>query len=178
MLDTERKSIWVEAGLPGLILGLVPIGFDGLSTLAGSSLLITILLKAVKIFVCIYLLKHFLKKFSAVHEETERRAIFRYGAVIALLSAMVVSFWLLVYMKVIAPDMFLDAIDELRSAKPSPFSASDLAALEETLPVLPTIAFFFNLVYCFLFGVVASAVIAENISSDNPFDGYNAGDQL
>ena len=42
--------------------------------------------------------------------------------------------------------------------------------LEEMLPKLPTITFFSQFIYCWLFGTVVAAIFSRNIPSSNPFD--------
>jgi hypothetical protein len=39
-----------------------------------------------------------------------------------------------------------------------------------------TVSFFTNLIYCFLFGVVLSAILSRNIPSRNPFADYQKKD--
>ena len=54
------------------------------------------------------------------------------------------------------------------------FPAESLEAMEEMN--LGTISFFTNLIYCFLFGTVLSAILSRNIPSRNPFADFRQND--
>ena len=47
--------------------------------------------------------------------------------------------------------------------------SNSLAALEKVVDNIPQIAFFYNLLYCFIYGTVLSAILARNIGSKDPF---------
>jgi hypothetical protein len=49
--------------------------------------------------------------------------------------------------------------------------------MEKTFDNLPQYMFFANLIYCFLYGTVLSAILSRNIPSRNPFADYKPEDQ-
>ena len=48
-------------------------------------------------------------------------------------------------------------------------TADQLDSMQELMPKLPTISFFANLIWCWLFGTVLAAIFSRNIPSRNPF---------
>ena len=47
--------------------------------------------------------------------------------------------------------------------------ANTMGQMEQMIPQMPTFSFFFNLIYCWLFGTVLSAIFSRNIPPQNPF---------
>ena len=175
----EKNSIWEHAGKAGLVLGGVSIVYMLITSLlgkvaenAGSGLtilmtLVNFLLWAAKFCACIYLMRFFMLRFSKADPAADNNRVFRFGARTALLSALLYSAFYLAYVSFIAPDTFEKATEMLQD---NPLlSSSDMAAVEEMLPRLPTFSFFANLLYCWLFGTILSAILSRNIPSRNPF---------
>lgn len=165
----ERKTVWTEAGLPGLVLGLVPVAVLVLNTIASSPVL-GVVLWLVKFVGCIYLMYLFMKKFVSIHDDADNSDSFRFGVVVALLSAFIYSASYFVYAAYIKPDLFETAIATAMDSYSSMLDANTLESMENLIPKMPTITFFVNLVYCFVFGTIVSAVISRSVPSSNPFD--------
>jgi hypothetical protein len=85
----------------------------------------------------------------------------------ALLSALLYSGAYLAYTSFIAPDTFDQALDILRD-NPMVDSAT-MSQMEQMMPKMPTIGFFMNLIWCWLFGTVLAAIFSRNIPPQNPF---------
>ena len=85
----------------------------------------------------------------------------------ALLSAMLYSAFYLAYVSFIAPDTFSQALDIL--ADNPMMDSNSMSAVEEMIPRMPTISFFGNLIYCWLFGTILSAIFSASIRPQNPF---------
>ena len=104
---------------------------------------------------------------SKADPSADNNRVFRLGARTALLSALLYSAFYLAYVSFIAPDTFEKALEILQD---NPLlGASEMDAVEEMIPRLPTFSFFVNLFYCWLFGTVLSAILSRNIPSRNPF---------
>ena len=164
----DKKTIWSDAGMPGLILGLVPAVTLTVGSFSGSTIL-SLLLWCIKFSSCIYLMYFFMRKFSSLHEEADNSDTFRFGAVVALLSAFVYSSYYLIYVLYIQPDIFKDSIQVAMDNLGSYMDSNSRDQIENMLPKLPTVTFFFNLCYCFLFGTVLSAILSRMVPSSNPF---------
>ena len=175
----EKNLIWEHAGKAGLVLGGVSIVYMLITSLtgklaedAGSGLtilltLVNFLIWVAKLCACIFLMRLFMQRFSQAAPAADNTRVFRFGARTALLSALLYSAFYLAYVSFIAPDTFEKALELVQD---NPFmGSSDMAAVEEMIPRLPTFAFFANLLYCWLFGTILSAILSRNIPSRNPF---------
>ncbi len=175
----EKNIIWEHAGKAGLVLGGVSILYMVLTALtgklaenAGSGLnilltLVNFLLWIAKFGACTYLMRLFMQRFAKADPAADNSRVFRFGARTALLSALLYSAFYLAYVSFIAPDTFEKALEILQD---NPLlGASEMDAVEEMIPRLPTFSFFVNLFYCWLFGTVLSAILSRNIPSRNPF---------
>ena len=49
------------------------------------------------------------------------------------------------------------------------FDSNTLSVMEETLQNLPAITFVSNLIYCFLYGTILSAILSRSIPQPDPF---------
>ena len=173
----SRKDLWDGAGKAGLVLGLVSSAYVLISMLlsklngsTGMALLSTVLaflLWALKFGGCIYLMKLFMTRFAAVHPGCDNSDTFRFGMVTAFLSALIFSAFDMAYLTWIAPDTMSQAIETATEAYGSILPAESLEAMQEMN--FGQISFFTNLIYCFLFGTVLSAILSRNIPSRNPF---------
>ena len=174
---TEKKNImWESAGKAGLVLGGVSIVYLLLTMLLGkvaengSAILMGLvngLLWLAKFIACIYLMRLFMRKFAAAEPEADRNRVFRFGMITALLSAMLYSAFYLAYVSFIAPDTFSQALDIL--ADNPMMDSNSMSAVEEMIPRMPTISFFGNVIYCWLFGTILSAIFSASIRPQNPF---------
>lgn len=173
-MNMERNSVWSEAGLPGLVLGLIPSVCFLLNQFKSDSFALNFALWALKFGGCIYLLYYFMKRYGVNHDEAAYRDIFRFGVAVALLSAIICSGFQLGYVLLIKPDMYQVAIDTLlNSGMGAQLDSNSLAALDELMPELPAIKFFADLTYCFFFGLVASSIISGSIAGGNNHSSEN-----
>ena len=173
----SRKDLWDAAGKAGLVLGLVSSAYVLLTSLltklgggTGMAFLSTILaflLWAAKFAGCILLMKFFMKRFAAAHPGIDNSGTFKFGMVTALLSALIFAAFDMAYMTWIAPDTMSQAVEMIQESYGSMLPAESLEALEEIN--FGTVTFFTNLIYCFLFGTVLSAILSRSIPSSNPF---------
>ena len=185
----SRKDLWDAAGKAGLVLGLVSSAYVLVSALltklaggTGMAFLTTILafaLWAAKFAGCILLMKFFMKRFADAHPGVDNSDTFKFGMVTALLSALIFAAFDMAYMTWIAPDTMSQALEMIQeSSYGSMLPAESLEAMENIN--FGTVTFFTNLVYCFLFGTVLSAILSRNIPSRNPFANpglYNKPDE-
>ena len=178
----DKKSFWSEAGNAGLVLGIVSLAYmvyNFLVTGDGSARpeiwqsVIGNILWAVKLWLCLWLLKRFIKAYSAVHPEADNSDTFRFGMAVAALSALIYSGGYLAWTTVINPDYFSNVLDTFIDGTDSMggFLTEDmLDNIEAVTPRLPSMTFFANLAWCYLFGTVFSAIFSRNIPSGNPFE--------
>ena len=107
-------------------------------------------------------------KFAVNHPELTPKSSFRFGMFTALTSAIIVAGVNLINLTVISPDSMSQMIDTYMQAYSSTMALgdSDRVALERTMSKLPQISFFVTLVYCFLYGVIASKIFSMSIDID------------
>lgn len=173
---TDKKSIWTEAGLPGLVLGLIPAVCLVLNALTGSNLL-AVLLWLVKLVGCAWLMYAFMKKFASLHSDAGNSDVFLFGVVVALLSAFVCSAFNYLYSTLIKPDMYSEAFETVMQNYSSMLNASAIEQMENMIPKLPVIALFSNLFYCFVYGTLLSAIFSRTIVPQNPFQSDHIDEQ-
>ena len=173
----SRKDFWDGAGKAGLVLGLVSIAFLLLNSLmgkaseaTGKTILFSILglpVWVAKFVGCIALMKFFMKRFAASHPAVDNTDSFRFGMAVAFLSALVFAAFQLAYTTWIAPDTFAEAQEIAVSTYGSMMPAESIEMMQNMN--FGVVTFFTNLIYCFLFGTVLSAILSRNIPSRNPF---------
>ena len=172
----EKNIIWERAGKAGLALGGVSILYM-LCTMLTSKLadaggpvflvgLLNFVLWAVKFWACLFLMRLFMLRYSQADPSADNARVFRFGMITALLSALLYSAFYLAYTSFIAPDTFETALEALQD---NPYLDSNtMSQVEEMIPRMPTIGFFFNLIYCWLFGTILAAIYSRNIPPQNP----------
>ena len=173
----QKNSMLEQAGKAGLVLGGVSIVYMLLTMLTGKLAesgpgfllgLLNVLLWIGKLVACIYLMRFFILRFAMKDPTVDNSRAFRFGTLTALLSALIYSAFYLAYVSFIAPDTFEEALSVLTD---NPMlDSNSISALEDMIPRMPTISFFVNLFWCWLFGTVLAAIFSRNISSKNPFD--------
>lgn len=180
----NSKDIWDLATKAGLALGGISIAYMAItqfcmpsSAKVGVSMLISVLslaLWAAKFAGCIYLMKFFMKKLVAEHPDAINSDTFKLGVFTALLSALIYSAFYLLYTTVLAPDTFSEAMNMVQEAYANVLPQESLDAMSEVN--LPQLSFFTNLIYCFIFGTILSAILSRNIPDQNPFADYKKQD--
>ena len=175
----DRKIVWNDAATSGLVLGGVSIAYMLCNILLGKlqggtavSVIVnvsSVLLWVFKFILCIRLMKLFMQKFAARHEDVSNRDTFSFGSATALLSALLYSGFFLAWVLFVQPDMFKESIDLALGSYDGVFSAAQMETMEEMIPKLPAMTFFVNLFWCWLFGVVLSAIFSRDIPPRNPF---------
>lgn len=174
-----KKSMWSLAGTEGLKLGLVSGAYMFASLLldkAGMPAIVTSLLGFVlwcaKFAGCILLMKLAMTKFAAVDKSIGNKETFRFGMATALLSAFIFSAISYANVAFISADMFARQFDTMMQQMAPMMDSNSLSMMDSYLENLPEITFFSNLIYCFLFGTVLSAILSRNIPARDPFADY------
>ena len=179
MEGLTKKDLWNDASKGGLALGAVSIAYMFVSQLltpdviskigALPTTLITIVLWVAKFVGCIYLMKWFLVKFSRSYSDITRHDVFKEGAAIAFLSALIYSAFYYAYASFINPQAFTEAIDTAMESYSSFMDSNTTAMMEEMKGKLPMISFISNLIYCSIYGSVLASILSKSVVSDDPF---------
>ena len=180
----NQKTMWHNAGIAGLALGGVSTVYmfgTQLMTQAGMSgfllMAFNTLLWIAKFGGCIWLMMYFMKKFAAENTEVENSDTFKFGMASALLSALIFSAASFANVAFISADMFAEQFDTMLQQLAPMMDSNSLASMDKIIGSLPQITFFSNLIYCFIFGTVLSAILSRNIPSKDPFADYKPDEQ-
>lgn len=177
-MTMDKKMFWNAAGKAGLVLGAVPaiiMAFSALATKLPPVACAAVdgVLWLVKFIGCIMLLRFFMKRFGMEVEDAASSDVFRFGVAVALLSGLVYSAFYLCYVSFINPEFFRESVETALGQYASVMDSNSLAAMEELIPRLPSLSFFANFLWCFIYGTALSAILCRYIKSDNPFSENN-----
>ena len=171
--------MWNSAGKAGLILGLTSTAFLFISQLLGQveipvfvNSILSFVLWTAKFIGCIWIMKFFMKQFTAENEEATNSNTFRLGMAMAILSALVYSAFAFANVAFISPDLFTEQMDAMMQQMAPMMDSNTMSVMETYMENLAQITFFTNLIYCFIYGTVLSFILSRNIPSKNPFAEY------
>ena len=102
---------------------------------------------------------------------------FRFGMITAFLSALVYAAVSFANVAFISADMFTEQMNTVMQQMAPMMDSNSLNLMDSYLENLPEITFFSNLIYCFLFGTVLSAILSRNIPARDPFADYKPDEQ-
>lgn len=176
---TEKQNIfWNTAAKYGLVLGAITTGYYLINLMiasldVGTGIrvvlnLLTFVLWAAKLYYCLKVLKTSMQKYSILDGEADNMRVFRFGMAVAIFSALISSAVSLADTIIIRPDTIDVALDTIKNTEG--ITEAMMNEFEKVLPSMPTYMFVLNLIYCFLFGTIASAIYSKNIPSSNPFN--------
>lgn len=181
MKDSINTSIlFNEAAKSGAVLGLISTAYmfltqimstaaqgSAMATFAVSTL--TLVLWAVKFWLCIYLVKFFMEKLVKDYDGVTNSSTFKLGVLIALFSALLYAAFSMANVLLISPETYTSSIDEVLAQYSTILDSNSMAAMENISQHFGTITFFSNFIYCFLFGVVVSAIYSRRIPKVDEF---------
>lgn len=176
----NKKNKWNMAGTAGLVLGGVCIAYGLLTLLTGKianastglAFLLSLLnfaLWAAKFVGCILLMKFFMKRYAASESGITNKDTFSFGVIVALLSALICSAFQYANLVFINPESINAIFDTILQQYSSSFDSNTLNQFDSIKDKMPELTFTMNFIYCFLFGVILSAILSANIPSRNPF---------
>lgn len=181
---TIKKALWNHAGTAGFILGLISTAsmfagqfFSTLKLSGGLTSLLSMLLWVAETGGCIYFMLLFMKKFAAECPSADNSSTFRMGMATAFLSALVYSAASFANIAFISADFFTEQYQTLMQQMAPMMDSNSKDLLVKMFDKMPQITFFSNLIYCFMFGTVVSAVLSRNIPSKDPFADYRPDEQ-
>lgn len=170
------RIIWNAAAKTGLVFAAVTIGCNllkrgiialELSTFVAGAL--NAILWAGELVGCIYLMILFMRKLVKDYDGVQNEDTNRYGRRIALLSAILIASANYLILTFTPEAKLQEEIDAALAAYGSMLDSNTLSMMEEMMQNLPIITFFSNLIYCFLYGTVLSAILSRSIPARDPF---------
>lgn len=179
-----RKNMWNDAGKAGLALGGISAIYLFLNQFLGTAenpgfliSLTSMLLWVMKFGGCIWLMKFFMQKFASENPGVDNASTRRFGMITALLSALVYSAISFANVAFISADFFAEQMDTVISQMAPMLDSNTMSEIDKTMQNLPQITFFSNLIYCFIYGTILSAILSRNIPSRDPFADYKPEEQ-
>lgn len=176
--------MWNGAAKAGLALGTLSSVYlfatQSLGTMgmpAVLNMLLTTILWIVKFGGCIWLMAFFMKKFAYENNEVDNAGTRRFGMITALLSAIVYAAVSFANVAFISADLFEEQMNMIIQQMAPMMDSNTMAEMDKTMANLPQLTFFSNLIYCFIYGTVLSAILSRNIPSRDPFADYKPEDQ-
>ena len=169
-----KNLLWESAGKAGLVLGGVSIAYMLCTMLTGKwagnghvflMTVVNLFLWLAKFGGCIYLMRWFMLRFSQADPEADNARVFRFGTLTASIFNRLQQHRILHERAISNCGIQADII-----LRDNPMvDANTMGQMEQMIPQMPTFSFFFNLIYCWLFGTVLSAIFSRNIPPQNPF---------
>lgn len=169
----QFRDLWQDAALGGICLAAVSSIYLVANNLlagteAGWAKVLTFILDAGKIVLCIWLMRWFMVRLLNNNKDIDRQDIMRLGTMMALCSALIYATFTMAYYTM-APDFVEETFGMLMDEMDSKLDANSLTAIENMQQSFPTFAFWGTLIYCFLFGWVLSAILSSRLVPSNPF---------
>ena len=170
--NTIRSNSWNEAAKFGLVLGFISVAylyFGHLQMNLGQtgviSAVLGLLVWAAKFTGCIMLMKFAMRKFILNNSEATTSDIFKLGAKIALLSALVFSVFTVADQIYIFPEYYKEVYALMREEYAQSLPAEQVKEIKNMLVNAPKIAFIGTFIYCTAYGTVLSFILSRTIKS-------------
>lgn len=166
------KNIWNKAAIDGLMLAAASIILVLVSELIGNAI-VGKAIWIVKLVATVWLLWFFMSKYSEEHASQEgyttRSQAVKYGFITSFLSAILVAVFTFINYKIMLTPETLDAMKEayFSSGNLSSLDDDSKALLEKVLYHFPEWALVGQLIWCTLFGLIASAIMGGSVKIDN-----------
>ncbi|MEA5006354.1 MAG: DUF4199 domain-containing protein [Rikenellaceae bacterium] len=155
-----QSNQWSTAALDALLLSIITVVASLIQVVFEPGTIISILLWIVKLVGCLALLYYFVKEYSKAQDSFTYKEGFSFGFKICLLSSVVLAAYNFLQYAVLFPESMQTAMEQIIVAMQS--SNPDAAeAMESYQPKLPQLISIVTLFYYTVFGVIASAVIAN-----------------
>ncbi len=140
--------------------------------------IVTAILWIAKFTGCILILRAFMLNLADSYEGICRRQTMQLGILASLFSALIFSAANLADVLYICPDTVEQTLDLALSQYSTALGSNELEMLDTFKENIPSITFFSNLIYCFLYGTVLSAIMSRYIPKADPFAGFHDGPDI
>lgn len=179
-----KQEMWGIAGKAGLVLGVISTSYMFLTLVIGQAempailnSLLTFILWGAKFAGCIWVMTIAMKGFAGVNESITNKDTFRLGMLTALLSAFVFSLASYANTAFISADILEEQMNMTLQQMAPMMDSNTMNMMDKYMQNLPWITFISNMIYCFLYGTVLSAILSRNIPAKDPFADYKQQDQ-
>lgn len=178
----DRKSIINKAAIYAPVFAIISIAYMALGIVVPQGKIawsaVTFIVWLIKFVGIIWLMLWCMRKLKASSSESlSRREVACLGNYIALFSSIVVAAFSYISVEYINPEAFDEALSQFAEAMHKSLDANSRSALEWLSENFATMSFFSNFIYCWLCGVILSAICSTKVISDNPFQNNGTDEQ-
>ncbi len=155
-----QSNEWSIAALNALLLSIITVVVSLIQVVFEPGTIISIFLWLIKFAGCLALLYYFVKEYSKPRESFTYKEGFGFGFKICLLSSVVLAAFNFLQYAVLFPDSIQTAMEQAMIAMQSsnPDAADAMERYQSKLPQLVSVV---TLFYYTVFGLIASAIIAN-----------------
>ena len=156
-----QSNKWSSAIVSGLLLALITIAVMAIRYTLAPTGIVSILIWLIKIVASIWLLYYLIKEFAKPADIFTYKDGFIYGSIVCLVSTVVCTLATLIFMYI-----FADSINAQMETAMSMVGSSNPEAVEKLAEwmksgLLTVIACVGSFVWLYLFGIIASAILAN-----------------
>lgn len=174
-LSINSKIIWNEASVSALIFAGISILYSLLNGLTSNCSpvlagVLSMLLWVVKFGGIIFLMKFVMTRLYKKYDGVTRKDVRKYGYRIALLSALVYAVFSYLTIHFSDPAAMEQAVNQSLSQMQGMLDNNSMEMMNSMMQNMDIISLISNFIYCYLFGIALSAIIAPSVLSDNPFE--------
>lgn len=176
----DGKTIWNEAGKAGIALGgtviICSLLTSGLGLLGGGTIVkflifvLSFLVWLAKLVGCIWIMRYFMFKLVRDYPDADNHHTYVFGIEAALLSALIVAAFTMASVLFVSPESYQEAFELALSQTSAMLDSNTRSMIDGMIDHMPVIMFVSNLIYCFIYGWILSAILSRNIPSSNPFE--------
>jgi len=182
--NSLKKGIWDSAAKAGLVFGIIASAYMFITQfMAGGSwpailqMAVNALLWMLKFVGCIWLMMFYMKKLVKDYPQADNSSTFRFGCITAALSALIYAAISFANYAFISPEFLSGQMDAVMQQIAPMLDSNTMAETEKMIDKMPQITFFSNLIYCFIYGTLLSAILSRMIPSKDPFADYKPDEQ-
>ena len=163
-----KTNKWSTAATSGLLLALITIIIALVQAVIHPGKAVSLLLWVVKLTGSIYLLYYFIKEYSTSFDLFTYKDGFVYGTLVSIFSSLICACYLFLHYTVIFKEAIAEQIEYVLGIlqNSNPQAVETFINMEGSLPQIITIV---SLIYYTLFGVIASAIIANSTKRGDLF---------
>jgi hypothetical protein len=159
---------WNVAAVNGLMLSLITILYTLINSAFSPGKAVLIVLWIIKLAATLWLLLYFVKEYNKDQEVFTYKQGFNFAFIVSFLSAVFVAGYFFLHYALIFPgdvDKIADTINQAMAAQ----SSGDTSIADKIIAYFPHIMFISNLIYLTIFGLIASAIIANYTKKGDVF---------
>lgn len=181
MEKLERNTLLNKASIAGAIFGLISGSYIfinyAIAGMGGMALgIISTLLWLAKFIGCILLMRFFMKKLVDEFSDVKNSDTLKFGLLTALFSAIITAAAGYVATAYVFPDLMNEQIDQMYQIYGKYLDSNSMSMVDSMMESYPTITFFSQLIWCFIYGAVLSFILSGKIPAQDPFKDYRNED--